>query len=185
MEKVVFAAFLFYLFVCKDLVYALLSYIILLIEVNKLEKTMSKCSCGCNCDSTAKKKISEDLAKIFAKYPSKGSEYLIPLLQDVQGLYGYLSKDNIISIAEYLGISTSKVYGVATFYNQFRLVPLGKHMIRVCRGTACHVKGSSQILDTLQAELNIMPGETTKDKLFTLETVACLGACSIAPVIRY
>jgi NADH-quinone oxidoreductase subunit E len=148
-----------------------------------MEKIMTKCSCGCSCGSTAKREVSEDLAKIFANYPNKSREYLIPLLQDVQEKYGYLSEENLINIAEYLNIAASKVYGVATFYNQFRLVPLGKHIIRVCRGTACHVKGSSKILDAFEAELNIKAGETTKDGLFTLETVACLGACSMAPVI--
>ena len=144
---------------------------------------MANCGCSCNCDNTAKRIVPEDLQKIFEKYPSKKNEDMIPILQDVQDVYGYLSKDNIKNIADYLGTSASKVYGVATFYNQFRLVPLGKHIIRVCRGTACHVKGSSQILESFQAELNIKPGETTKDGLFTLETVACIGACSIAPVV--
>ncbi|OGH99106.1 MAG: NADH dehydrogenase [Candidatus Melainabacteria bacterium GWF2_32_7] len=144
---------------------------------------MSKCGCRCSCESTAKREIPEDLAKIFANYPTKKREYLIPLLQDVQEKYGYLSSDNLLNIAEHLNLPASKVYGVATFYNQFRLIPLGKHIIRVCRGTACHVKGSNQILETFQTELGIQAGETTKDGLFTLETVACLGACSIAPVI--
>ncbi|EKE02260.1 MAG: hypothetical protein ACD_20C00406G0005 [uncultured bacterium] len=144
---------------------------------------MTKCGSSCNCSCTANREIPEDLAKIFANYSTKGRDSLIPLLQDVQEKYGYLSSDNLLNVAEYLSLPASKVYGVATFYNQFRLVPLGKHIIRVCRGTACHVKGSSQILDKFQAELNIQAGETTKDGLFTLETVACIGACSIAPVI--
>lgn len=144
---------------------------------------MSNCSERCNCECTAKREIPENLAKIFSNYPLKNREDLIPVLQDVQEKFGYLSKENLLNIAEYLKIPSSKVFGVATFYNQFRLVPLGKHIIRVCRGTACHVKGSSQILETLQTELNIQAGETTKDGVFTLETVACLGACSIAPVI--
>lgn len=144
---------------------------------------MSKCSYRCNCEPAARREVPEDLAKIFANYKTKKREYLIPLLQDVQDYYGYLSSDSLLHIAEHLNIPASKVYGVATFYNQFRLIPLGKHIIRVCRGTACHVKGSNQILEKLQSELNIQAGETTKDGLFTLETVACLGACSIAPVI--
>ena len=108
---------------------------------------------------------------------------MIPLLQDVQEKYGYLSKENLIFISEYLNVPTSNVYGIATFYNQFRLVPLGLHIIRVCRGTACHVKGSEKILEKIESELNIKAGETTEDGLFSLETVACVGACSIAPVI--
>lgn len=130
-----------------------------------------------------KKEIPEELAKIFQNYPDKQREYLIPLLQNVQEEYGYLSEENMIHVASHLNVPASKVFGTATFYNQFRLVPLGKNLIRVCRGTACHVKGSGQILEALQSELNVQPGETTEDGKFTLETVACIGACSIAPVI--
>lgn len=143
---------------------------------------MSNCNCNSHCDSMLKKERPAALEEIFKKY-SSSKEYLIPVLQDVQEKYGYLSEENLVHIGEFLNVPASKVYGVATFYNQFRLIPLGKHIIRVCRGTACHVKGSSQILDTLESELNIQTGETTKDGLYTLETVACLGACSIAPVI--
>jgi NADH-quinone oxidoreductase subunit E len=85
--------------------------------------------------------------------------------------------------AEYIEMPTSKIFGVATFYNQFRLSPPGRHLIQICRGTACHVKGSNKILEALQRELGIKVSETTKDRRFTLETVACIGACSIAPVI--
>lgn len=142
-------------------------------------KSMSNCT-NCNCSSS--KKVPGELVKIFEKYAKK-RENVIPLLQDVQEKYGYLSKESLISISEYLQVPTSNVYGVATFYNQFRLLPLGKHIIRVCRGTACHVKGSDKILSKLETELNIKAGETTPDGLFSLETVACVGACSIAPVI--
>jgi NADH-quinone oxidoreductase subunit E len=142
---------------------------------------MSNCT-SCSCSVCGSKDLPEELSKIFEKY-SKKRENVIPLLQDVQEKYGYLSKENLISISEYLNVPTSNVYGVATFYNQFRLAPLGKHIIRVCRGTACHVKGSDKILDKIESELNIKAGETTPDELFTLETVACVGACSIAPVI--
>ena len=86
-------------------------------------------------------------------------------------------------IGEYLGLPTSKIYGVSTFYNQFRFEPLGKYHIQVCRGTACHVKGSVKVLETLQRELKIDAGRTTKDGEFSLEIVACMGACSLAPVI--
>ena len=108
---------------------------------------------------------------------------MIAMLQDIQGIHGYLPENDIIRVARHLGVPTSRVYGVATFYNQFRLTPLGKHVIRVCRGTACHVKGSLDILHILETELGISAGETTKDLQFTIETVACIGACSIAPVI--
>ncbi|MBI9073327.1 MAG: NADH-quinone oxidoreductase subunit NuoE [Melioribacteraceae bacterium] len=120
---------------------------------------------------------------IFNNYPPNDRSNLIPLLQDVQEIYGYLPEESLSDVAEFLGMSLSGVYGVATFYNQFRLKPLGKNVIRVCRGTACHVKNSANILQSLETELNILAGETSRDKLFTLETVACIGACSIAPVI--
>ena len=142
-------------------------------------KKMSNCT-SCNCSNS--KNLPEELVKIFEKYAKK-RENVIPLLQDVQEKYGYLSKESLINISEYLNVPTSNIYGVATFYNQFRLLPLGKHIIRVCRGTACHVKGSEKILEKIESDLNIKAGETTPDGLFTIETVACVGACSIAPVI--
>ena len=123
-------------------------------------------------------------SQIFQKYPRYDRSNLIPLLQDVQEIYGYLPEDALKEIANHISIPFSSVYGVATFYNQFRLTPLGKNVIRVCRGTACHVKNSANILATLESELGICAGQTTRDKLFTLETVACIGACSIAPVIN-
>lgn len=122
--------------------------------------------------------------RILKKYPPKDRSYLIPLLQDVQDEFGYLPEQQLKQIAEYVGMSFVTVYGVATFYNQFRLTPLGKNVIRVCRGTACHVKNSANILTAIETELGIKAGQTTRDKLFTLETVACIGACSIAPVVN-
>ena len=110
-------------------------------------------------------------------------EHLISILQDVQEAEGYLSRESIRRIGEYLNLPPSKIYGVATFYNQFRLHKPGKIQIQVCRGTACHVKGSLNLLDSLKLLLGIEVGQTTRDGLFTLETVACLGGCSIAPVI--
>jgi len=121
--------------------------------------------------------------KLFEKYERGNRSHLIGLLQDVQDVYGYIPEIAIIDIAEFLGIPTSSVFGVATFYNQFRLIPLGKNVINVCRGTACHVKDSANILFALENELGIKVGMTTRDKEFTIEQVACIGACSIAPVI--
>jgi NADH:ubiquinone oxidoreductase subunit E len=121
--------------------------------------------------------------KLFDKYPPKDKSNLIAILQDVQALYDYLPEVALQDVAEYVGIPLSRVYGVATFYNQFRLIPLGENVIRVCRGTACHVSNSANILFNLETTLNIKAGQTTRDKKFTLETVACIGACSIAPVI--
>ncbi|NWF88450.1 MAG: NADH-quinone oxidoreductase subunit NuoE [Ignavibacteriaceae bacterium] len=120
---------------------------------------------------------------VFKNYQKNDKSALIPLLQDVQSLYNYLPEEALKDIAEFLGIPLSRVFGVATFYNQFRLTPIGKNVIRVCRGTACHVKNSSNLLFALETALGIKAGETTRDKNFTLETVACIGACSIAPVI--
>ncbi len=123
-------------------------------------------------------------SNIFEKYPPKDKSNLISLLQDVQNIYGYLPESALEEIATFIEIPVSRIYGVATFYNQFRLKPLGKNVIRICRGTACHVKGSANLLFALETALNIKAGETTRDKNFTLETVACIGACSIAPVIN-
>jgi NADH-quinone oxidoreductase subunit E len=120
---------------------------------------------------------------IFKNYKPNDKSSLIPLLQDIQSTYSYLPEPALRDIAEFLGIPLSRVFGVATFYNQFRLTPIGKNVIRVCRGTACHVKNSSNLLFSLETALGIKAGETTRDKNFTLETVACIGACSIAPLI--
>ncbi|MCL4423931.1 MAG: NADH-quinone oxidoreductase subunit NuoE [Firmicutes bacterium] len=108
---------------------------------------------------------------------------LIPVLQETQEVFGYLSRENMEKIAGALHIPFSKVYGVATFYAQFHLKPRGRNIIRVCLGTACHVRGGEKILDAVSKELNIKPGETTKDLQFTLERVACLGACGLAPTL--
>lgn len=121
--------------------------------------------------------------KLFEKYERGNRSHLIGLLQDVQDIYGYIPEIAMIDIGEFLGLPTSSVFGVATFYNQFRLTPLGKNVINVCRGTACHVKDSANILLALENELGIKVGMTTRDKEFTIEQVACIGACSIAPVI--
>jgi NADH-quinone oxidoreductase E subunit len=126
--------------------------------------------------------IEKRIYEAFNKY-AKSRDNLIPVLQDVQDIRGYISKDDIRKISEYLNIADSKVYGVATFYNQFKLTPPGHFQISVCRGTACHVKGSLNILNAVKEHLKINIGQTTRDKIFSLQEVACLGACSIAPVI--
>ena len=107
----------------------------------------------------------------------------IPILQKVQDHYGYLSKEIIESIAENLNKSPHQIYGVMTFYAQFHTTPRGKYVIRVCRGTACHVKGSLRISQVVAEEFDILNGETSKDLKFTLEEVSCIGACGMAPVI--
>ena len=107
---------------------------------------------------------------------------LIPLLQAAQDSYGYIPPLAIEQIAMATGIPASEVYGVITFYSQFRLQPLGRYVIRICKGTACHVQGAEMICRTLEEELGIREGETSEDGLFTFLTVACLGCCSLAPV---
>ena len=108
---------------------------------------------------------------------------LIPLLQEVQDLYGYVPAESVALISKELSLYPVKIYEVLTFYTQFRLTPRGRHTIRVCRGTACHVMGGKEILDYLSAQLRIKEGETTTDSLFSLERVACLGCCGMAPVV--
>ncbi|MGE5342230.1 MAG: NADH-quinone oxidoreductase subunit NuoE [Candidatus Omnitrophota bacterium] len=108
---------------------------------------------------------------------------LIPLLQSAQDSYGYIPEKAIHYISEVVNIPAAEIYGVITFYSQFRLKPLGKNVIRICEGTACHVNGAKKILKTIQDELGIDVGETSSDGLFTLQSVACLGCCSLAPVI--
>jgi len=107
---------------------------------------------------------------------------LIPILQQIQGVFGYLPQQAMLEVARFLNIPEIDVYSVATFYNQFRLTPPGKHSIRVCMGTACHVKGGHITLAAWQRRLKIGPGETSPDREFDLDTVACVGCCAMAPV---
>jgi len=124
----------------------------------------------------------EDISQLIDKY--RGSEGgLIPLLQEAQDQAGYLSRETLEQIAEGMKLSLAKVVGVTTFYSQFHLKPRGKNIIRICMGTACHVRGGASIMAKLEEELGIKTGETTKDLEFTLESVACIGACGLAPVM--
>jgi NADH:ubiquinone oxidoreductase subunit E len=125
----------------------------------------------------------ENVNSIIERHKGAGRDSLIPILQNVQDAQGYLSKEAVIEIGKHLKLPTSKIYGVATFYNQFRFEATGKYHIMVCRGTACHVKGSAAILAGLENDLNIKAGNTTRDGLFSIEVVACIGACGLAPVI--
>ncbi len=109
--------------------------------------------------------------------------YLIAVLHKVQGMYGYLPREMMDLVAELMQIPTAHIWGVATFYHYFNLKPIGKHVISICMGTACYVKGASEILDTLNRELKIEVGQTTEDRIFTLQEARCLGACGIAPVV--
>jgi NADH-quinone oxidoreductase subunit E len=127
--------------------------------------------------------IQAKVAEILEKYRDAKRDALIPILQEVQECFGYLSKEAVIQIGAYLNLPTSKIYGVATFYNQFRFQPVGNYHVQVCRGTACHVKGSSGVLDRFSRDLKIADGETSRDGMFSLEVVSCIGACGLAPVI--
>ncbi|MCK9612474.1 MAG: NADH-quinone oxidoreductase subunit NuoE [Bacteroidales bacterium] len=122
--------------------------------------------------------------KILENYENCSRDSLIPLLQEIQEKEGYLSEVAIVKTGLKLKIPTSKIYGVATFYNQFRFEPVGKYHIMVCRGTACHVLGSATVLQELESILRIKAGQTSRDGLFSIEVVACIGACGLAPVIN-
>ncbi len=120
---------------------------------------------------------------ILEEHDGAAREDLIPILQEIQENQGYLSENAIVKVGNHLNLPTSKIYGVATFYNQFRFEPKGKHHIQVCRGTACHVLGSSTVLDQLEKHLKTKADQTTRDGMFSIEVVACIGACGLAPVI--
>jgi NADH-quinone oxidoreductase subunit E len=133
-------------------------------------------------DNLTEADVQEKLKKVFADYPGE-REDLIPILQETQEAFRYLPAAAMREIARFLNISTNTVYGVATFYAQFKLTPLGKKLIRVCRGTACYIKGSPRILEEMEKQLGVKAGETTPDMAYTLETVACIGACALAPTM--
>ncbi len=122
-----------------------------------------------------------DLA-FFSEY-DKENNSLIPLLQQIQDRFGYLNKEALEELAKYLDIPLSRVYGVATFYSQFNFSPLGKYVVKVCHGTACHVNGAVNIAQAIEDELGLKENNTSEDGLVTLQPVACLGCCSLAPVI--
>lgn len=128
--------------------------------------------------------MDDKLSSIFARFPNKQRDDLIPLLHEIQDKYGFLSEDLIIETGKYLNISVNKIYGVATFYDNFRFGPRGKFHIRLCHGTACHVAGSANILSEIEKRLKISNGETDKNGLFSLEIVSCIGACGLAPLIE-
>ena len=125
-----------------------------------------------------------DVDSVLKKHPRAGRDALIPILQEVQESQGYLSREAVTRISRHLNLPATKIYGVATFYNQFRFQPKGKYHIMVCRGTACHVKGSNRVLEMAQKLLKLKPGQTSRDRLFSLETVACMGACGLSPVMN-
>lgn len=125
----------------------------------------------------------EILEEILASYRGDRGE-LAPILQEVQESLGYLPEKAMLDIADFLGVPESHVYSVASFYTQFRLLPLGRKRVAVCRGTACHIRGAPQILNTIENAIHLKEGETSGDLEYTLETVACIGCCALAPCIR-
>lgn len=134
---------------------------------------------SCNCQNVNDFSLLEPCLEKYATIPGS----LITILQNAQEIYGYLPVDVILYISQRTGIKVTKIMGVATFYSQFRLQPVGKNLIMLCQGTACHVNGSLQIEKTINEYLGIKDGETTEDGLFTLKNVACLGCCSLSPVM--
>ena len=127
--------------------------------------------------------MANSLDSILSKYKSGRREELIPLLQEIQEEQGIISEDAIIKVGTLLGMSTSKIYGLATFYDQFRFSPTGRIHLRICNGTTCYINGSQSIIKSIKDELGIDPGETTRDGLFSFEVVTCMGGCSNGPII--
>ncbi|MBP1734081.1 MAG: dehydrogenase subunit [Deltaproteobacteria bacterium] len=125
----------------------------------------------------------EPIESILAKHSRKQDE-LIPILQDVQKEYGYISPESVKNISRYLRITENQIYGVSSFYAQFRFTVPGRHGVKVCLGTACHVRGGATLLEMLERGLGISCGQTTADKRFDLERVACLGCCALSPVVQ-
>jgi len=126
--------------------------------------------------------IKEELDDVFSRYSGDKSE-LIPILQETQERLRYLPAEAMQEISRFLRIPESAIFGVSTFYAQFKLTPLGKKIVKVCRGTACHVRGGAKIMEEIEKELGIKAGETTEDLEYTLESIACFGSCALAPVM--
>jgi NADH:ubiquinone oxidoreductase subunit E len=125
----------------------------------------------------------ELLEQILVSFNGERNE-LVPILQEVQENLGYLPEKALLEIARFINVPESHVYSVASFYAQFRLLPLGRKRVAVCRGTACHIRGAPQILKTIEKTIGLKEGETSEDLEYTLETVACIGCCALAPCIR-
>jgi NADH-quinone oxidoreductase subunit E len=128
--------------------------------------------------------MDKQLSSIFQQFPNRQRDDLIPLLHLIQEQYGFLSEELIIEVGNYLDISVNKIFGVATFYDNFRFGPKGRYHIKLCHGTACHVAGATTILGEIEKQLKIRNGETDKAGLFSLEVVSCIGACGLAPLIE-
>jgi NADH-quinone oxidoreductase subunit E len=127
--------------------------------------------------------VAQELEKILSRYSGAGSD-LIPILQEAQEKFGYLPEEVMQRVAKFLRLTDNMVYGVSTFYAQFSFTPTGRNKVTVCRGTACHVRGGARILKEIERRLGIKPGETTEDMEYSLETIACIGACALAPTMK-
>ena len=139
-------------------------------------------SAVCRCEERERENLQSALEEIQKSFTGRAGD-LIPMLQTIQDRLGYLPEEALMEISRMTGTPAASVFGVATFYAQFRLRPVGKHIIKICTGTACHVRGSHKILNDLENRLHVEPDQTTDDRLFTLQTVACFGACALAPVV--
>ena len=128
--------------------------------------------------------MSAELDIILKKYKQGKREDLIPLLQEIQDHLGYLSEEAIVKTGSFLGLSTTKIFGLATFYDRFRFIPSGKIQIRICHGTSCFLNGSQAIINKIREETGVMPGQTTRDGNFSYEIVSCMGGCCNGPVIN-
>jgi len=128
--------------------------------------------------------MSKDFDIILKKYKQGRREDMIPLLQEIQEEMGYLSEEAIVMVGNFLNLSTTKIYGLATFYDKFRFIPSGKIQIVVCNGTSCFLNGSREIINTLKEETGVEPGQVTRDGIFSYEIVTCMGGCNNGPVIK-
>ena len=132
--------------------------------------------------NTGVKQLEETVGSILGNY-QRDKGMLISILQDIQAEYNYLPREALTQVSQGLGVALSQVYGVATFFKAFSLIPRGRHLINVCLGTACHVRGAVRVLEEIERELGIKMGETTENLRFSLETVNCVGACALGPIV--
>ena len=129
-------------------------------------------------------KISDKQVEDILATHGKSTDNLVPILLTIQDTFGYLPENVILHISKFLGITPGQIYSVATFYKRFQLTPVGRQRITICRGTACHIRGAPQIINEIEQTIGIKEGETSKDMEYTLETVACIGCCALAPCLK-
>ncbi|HOX76069.1 MAG TPA: NAD(P)H-dependent oxidoreductase subunit E [Bacteroidales bacterium] len=127
--------------------------------------------------------MSTDIESIIKKYKAGRREDMIPLLQEIQDQYGYLSEEIIVKVGNFTGLSTTKIYGLATFYDQFRFVPAGKIVLKICNGTSCFLNGSQSVISRIREETGLTPGQTSRDGVYSYEIVTCMGGCTNGPLL--